>query len=172
MIRFRMYSKGISKYDLVGIIVPRAISSMAEAIMSRNVVSALQGFAVNSAADILKLLYKNKADEFKNRKLVSLTNKDLILILNKLGYKNNRDFTINKKDAPMTMNLNNGILMISMEKDYNPEIINYTKKLNSQITNMGRFTFISYQASGRNELEKTLNFIVKNAKNIDIYDNR
>ena len=72
----------------------------------------------------------------------------------------------------MTMNLNNGILMISMEKDYNPEIINYTKKLNSQITNMGRFTFISYQASGRNELEKTLNFIVKNAKNIDIYDNR
>ena len=76
MIRFRMYSKGISKYDLVDIIVPRAISSMAEAIMSRNVVSALQGFAVNSAADILKLLYKNKADEFKNRKLVSLTNKD------------------------------------------------------------------------------------------------
>jgi hypothetical protein len=173
MILFREKSySSITKYDLVDILVPRAIGSVANSILSRSISSGIEGFIVNSTADVMTLFFKNKINEFKNKNIGSLTNKYLIESLNKYGYKEGRDYTINKKNPKVTMNLNNGILMICMESGYNDRLVEYFKNFNSQITNIGKFMFISYQASGRNNLDKVINGLMKCAKNIDIYDNR
>ena len=96
MILFREKSySSITKYDLVDILVPRAIGSVANSILSRSISSGIEGFIVNSTADVMTLFFKNKINEFKNKNIGSLTNKYLIESLNKYGYAESRgDYVI------------------------------------------------------------------------------
>lgn len=167
-----MYSARLSKLDLVSILIPNVVGAIAGSIIQRDPNYFIRSFAVHSSSDILTHIFKSNIDDFKNRTIGSLTNKDLITILNKYGYREGRDYTVDSKKSPITINLNNGILLVSMEKGANDGLVKLLKKFNSQITDMGKFTFISYQAAGRSELEKVLNSVMKYAKKVDIYDNR
>ena len=173
MIRFREKTyTSLTKSDLIEIIVPRVISSAAGAILSRNIGKFFESVAIGTASDILTKIFKDKVSELKNKRLGNLTNQYLIESLNRLRYKESRDYTINNKRAPLSINLNNGILMISMNKGYNDNVVDLFKGVNSQITDMGKFTFISYMADSKNKLDMILDMLMKNAKKVNIYDNR
>lgn len=171
MIKFKLYSTKLSKYDLISILVPRAISSAASSILTRNPAVFFKEFFLHGTADIFSHLAISKIHDIKNQRLGNLTNKDLIAILVKYGYKEGRDYTIGNKKSPITLNLNNGILMVSMEKGWNEDIVKFLQKFNSQLTDMGKFTFISYQSLGRSELDKVVDQLMRYAKKVNIYDN-
>ena len=71
MIKFRMFSKGLkglSRYDLVNIIVPRAISSAANSIIGGGWKTFLPNFLMDTTVDIFNHLFRNGIEEFRNRK--------------------------------------------------------------------------------------------------------
>lgn len=167
-----MFSKGLSRYDLVNIIVPRIMTSAASGIMSGSLKVFLSNLALDTSVDIFNHLFRNGIEDMRNKKMSSLTNGYLVNALEKYNYKINRDYTIDNKKSPITINLNNGILMINMKKGWSEDIVKHFKNFNSQITDMGKFTFISYQASSLTEFDKNINYLMKLAKKVNIYDNR
>lgn len=167
-----MFSKGLSRYDLVNIIVPRAISSAANGILTGSLKVFINNLVMDTTIDIFNHLFRNRIEEMRNKKLAGLTNSYLMEALEKYNYKKNRDYTINEKKSPITINLNNGILMINMKKGWSEDIVKHFNRFNSQITDMGKFTFISYQAGSLTELDKNLSMLMKYAKKVNIYDNR
>lgn len=175
MIKFvqKEYSSNVlSKYDLVEILIPNVVKAASGSIIERRGISGFfTSMAVNVATDLISVLLKSKVKEFKNARIGNLSNKDLISILEKFGYRKRRDYTIGDKNSKVTLHMNNGILLISIEKGYDDKLVSFMKKTNSKITNIGDFTLISYQAGGRSELERTIDIILKYVKKVNIYNN-
>lgn len=181
MIKFRERRYSLISYkDIVEILVPNLVKSAADSIVDgikksnpnpkNMLVNFLGSMAISSTMGLIATMLKNKILDIKIKSLVNLSNKDIIESLEKYRYKEGKDFTVGDKKSPITLHMNNSILLISMNSGYNDSILNFMKGKGSVITNIGKLTLVSFQPYSRNSLEKVLDLLVKYAKKINIYD--
>lgn len=172
MIKFkeRSFSR-LSKEDLINIVIPRVISSATDSIINSRGVGGFLGSFINGfTTDVIHKLVNSGLEDIRNNKLASLDNNYLVSVLEKLHYRLNKDYTIGDKKAPITVHMNNGILLITMKKGYSDALVNYFKKTNSQISDIGNFTIISYHPYRDIYLNKDIENMMMIVKKVNIYD--
>lgn len=177
MIKFResKYSlAGLSRDDLVDILIPNAISATVDGISGKSSGVLLGSLILHSTADILTRLFRNNVNKVKNYRLKELNNEYLVATLNKYRYKADKDYVVNSNsNESVSVNLNNGILMICMRSGFNNPAVNSMSKFsNARVTEINKYTFISIIPTNKSELDTIINTLMRYVKRINIYEDK
>ena len=164
----------LSKIDIARVIIPNLLSTAVNEFTSSspNWKKALSNSLMMSSLSLIEILSKNKLKDFVNKSLNNLNQDYLLSRLNKLGYKEKRDYTIGDKNSNVTIHLSNGILIISINKSSKELYLveNFIKKFNTKITNMENFSLISCYPNSKDQLDKILLGLFKILRKINIYN--